>query len=484
MATVREVQDIKQQFARFKFEGPCAEHRDSKTQQAERQDLDVVTEGVSNITLDGSDESSKQVICAAQPLEEKPLQPDFVMLAGIFSNKFDSENDARFGCCMKVEVELLHSSPDTCTFIIYFGAEDESPKAFPTHLQARVEKPRPGNPLFSTAAVQRLAHRQLPVYVPKVWGFGETLNGDGVGLHYLLTQHYEDVVTADQIWHKFNGPVQRALVEDVARLMEPLSCGGLPFSSSQDTAFLTHNNVIPKGLEDAWVAGGTESGWHTDFKSFLMTALAPGQAKHELETRQDGSLVVTDTFYKDRTLLPQQVVFTPDNLEVLWNTCGLRHNNLEPCNILLRERPTDFGPGYEFVAIINWDAAGFFPLVYETAMMDIGLGLRSRNADWYEELREYADVMYQERWGGRNLALESHEKLAEALWLVETSRKRSQGFHVGNRFQKKWLQREKFVKFGTPLDGFKRQKGWRHKSYTEADDQKLEAEAMAELGYL
>ncbi|KAH0443638.1 hypothetical protein CcaCcLH18_00951 [Colletotrichum camelliae] len=376
---------------------------------------------------------------------EQVIVPDLAVFQGMLGSDF----------YQSPRHTIIFNTIDTCEFVIDLADREEPPDGLPTHLIARIEKPRLNNQLLCSAAFQKLAHRKLPSLVPKVWGAGTTRTRDGLQLHYLLSQHYLDVVPAEKYWDEFNPVVKRAFMKDIVDVMSELQKITFGDLDMEDWVILSEN-----GLQ------------HKKWKTFL---------RYELATSNNGSILLDGDFKKDSPVR-HQVEFTPDNLALLTYSSAFCHNDLEPRNILMRPRQVDFGPGYELVAITNFDSAGFFPFAYETAIKDTLLGLQNRCASWYEL---YKDMTHRFLWVHENPTgnESSQEKLIRAIVLTDAARKNAQGFHVGNRVQEKWLEREMFLRGENGQDGFVRPENV-DKVFTPEDDARLEEEAMEELGYI
>ncbi|KAF4853400.1 hypothetical protein CGCSCA4_v002231 [Colletotrichum siamense] len=402
---------------------------------------------------------------------EQVIVPDLAVFQGMFGS--DWQHSPRH--------TIIFNTIDTCEFVIDLTDREEPPDGLPTHLMARIEKPRRNNQLLCSAAFQKLAHRKMPSLVPKVWGAGTTRTRDGLQLHYLLSQHYPNAVPAEKYWDEFNPVVKKAFMKDIVDAMSELQKINFGDLDMEDWVILSENGLQTQEMEDIPAVGNSQVGWFSDMASFLTKRLSPGNARYELATSVDGSILLDGDFKKDSSMR-HQVEFTPDNLALLTYSSAFCHNDLEPRNILMRPRQVDFGPGYELVAITNFDSAGFFPFAYETAIKDTLLGLQNRCASWYEL---YKDMTHRFLWVHENPTgnESSQEKLIRAIVLTDAARKNAQGFNVGNRVQEKWLEREMFVRGLNGQDGFVRPENV-DKVFKPEDDARLEEEAMEELGYI
>ncbi|KAF9873053.1 hypothetical protein CkaCkLH20_09563 [Colletotrichum karsti] len=450
--TPKERAEVSRQFAKFSFQRPFS-----------------VLRGI----MDHNEENIIQPLISLDISDaKKDLVPDHTVLAGMFGG-FNLSNYPRY--------EITHSTIDCCEFVVDLAEEEQSPTGVPTHLLARLEKPRPNNQLFCSAAFQRIAHRKMPSVVPKVWGVGTTMTDEGVELHYLLSQYWEGAVCVEAIWEEMNYPVQKSLMEDVATVIADLQEISVDDLEKEDWDILAEHPLHSEGVDDIPMVGNSQVGWFKDMASFLMSKLAPGQAKYSISTTDDGSVVFSGTFGESRVPSRYEIQFTPENLAYLLDACALCHNDVEPRNIIIRPTQTDHGPGYELIAITNFDSAGFFPFAYETVMKDLLLGQRNRIGSWYDLYKEVTHHLLYVNPDLDNAT--SQEKLIKAVTLADIGQKQMQAFHVGNRVQMKWLEREGYHRGETAQEGFTRADDF-DLVYTEIDDAELEEEALQELGYL
>ncbi|GKT52926.1 aminoglycoside phosphotransferase [Colletotrichum tofieldiae] len=145
---------------------------------------------------------------------------------------------------------VISNNVNNCTSVAYFE-EDQSPCGLPTHFLIRIEKRRDGNPLLSTAALQRLAHLRLPHVVPKVWGAGHTETEKGTKLSYMLSQFYMDTHTLESVWDDMEMASRQSLAEQVVSTslkLQDISLARINDEAKQilrDTPFETINVERP-----------------------------------------------------------------------------------------------------------------------------------------------------------------------------------------------------------------------------------------------
>ncbi|KAL0932141.1 uncharacterized protein CTRU02_213094 [Colletotrichum truncatum] len=437
----------------------------SKTNKATLADLPVPPNTPNTLTTPRA--TAKRFV-----LDEENLVPDITILKGIFGDTLSK--------CPRFKV--ITNDVDACTFVVDLEGESKSPESFPTKLSIRIEAAQPNKQLFCSAAFQKIAHRRLPHLIPKIWGVGSTKASGGRELHYILSQHYqEDVVTVESIWEKLNNSAKRALMADVVSTMSDLQGIRLRELDKEDWDIPTENPLTSQDTEDMPAVGNSHVGWFKHIKSFLLEILDPGKAKYGLAADDEGSVVLSTNFSANGIPNPQNIEFTSDDLAILQHACVLCHNDIEPRNILVRLKCTDFGLGCELVAITNFDSAGFFPFAYETARKDTDLGKKNRHGDWYELYKDFTRLLLREH-ADRNF-LKIEEKLIKAVVLADRGQRRSQAFNVGNRVQEKWLEREGFKRSDNARVGFVKS-DVATRVFTQADDDKLEEEALKELGYI
>ncbi|KAF6831560.1 hypothetical protein CMUS01_07296 [Colletotrichum musicola] len=379
---------------------------------------------------------------------ELGLRPDPCMFHYMFRYHLSVESIKR------LRHKVLSSSLDKCTFIVYVD-DDQSPTGYPTQMLGRIEKPKKGNPLFGTAAFQKLARRRLPHLVPKVWGVGKTRTMGGGEVHYLLSQHHTNVTTVADIWDSLNEPAQGAVLRQVTKAMSSLQDVriGQGQRGKRDWEILRELPISDEPIDQNLpLFGGPRVGFFQNIHAFLHDRLRSINDPYDLYNDRDGC-VILQTRYPGRPAAEQQRVnFTSENLRLLQDATVICHDDLEPRNILVRMTPGALNsPGFKLVAIINWDSACFAPFASEAACKDVNLGLRNKSATWYENWK-YATGKLFDKYPDR----ESQEKLARALHIADHCLAMSPWLESEVRLQKMWLERERLEMGVSSLDGYVR----------------------------
>lgn len=176
--------------------------------------------------------------------------------------------------------------------------------------------------------------------------------------------------------------------------------------------------------------------------------------------------------HKSLNLL-QSVNFTKVELDDFLDELVFSHNDLEPCNIIVRKisRNSDsFTDGkkevsmndsensltlsdlveYQLVGIIDWELSGFFPPCFEQAVKDCQLGPCDLRFDWYRLFRNKSSP---------RAITTTQKKLLLTLDMACQSflSRRNKNFPL--RRAQKWLKREQLVHVDV-------QHGWARKSDT------------------
>ncbi|GKT47763.1 uncharacterized protein ColSpa_07944 [Colletotrichum spaethianum] len=395
------------------------------------------------------------------------LVPDITVLSGI------SELNDITVC----KYRIISNNFDTCTFVAYFE-EEQSPRGLPTDLLIRIEKRQDDNPLFVTAALQRLAHIQLPHLVPKVWGSGHTQTETGTMLSYMLSQFYVDSCTLESVWDDMDKSSQQSLVVQTFSALFQLQDVYLANINDEAKKLLQGTPFEATDVERPVLVGGPAYGYFHDVASFLMATMSPGNARYNINEKPDGALAI-------QLHPPQEVAFgfAQTDLDLLAHMLVLCHNDLEPRNILVRRAINSVGKAvYELVAIIDWEMAGFFPFAFEVGHKDTCLGLQNQSWTWYSLYRQIAGRVLSETHPG---ARPIWSKLIRAMVVTDISRKDSNRLNVGNLVQKLWHEREKTDRYQDFETGYTRKPDVEVAGpFTVADNAELELVALRKLGYI
>lgn len=399
--------------------------------------------------------------------EQRDLVPDEKILSTIFSGA-----DATLASC-----NIFSNTFDTCTFSVHLDVAPLSNYAKDTLVRLEISAGR----LASVAALQQLAHAQLPDLVPLVLDVGNTTTADGTPVEYSVMAYCMGTITLEDIWDTISPTNQLELVDSVVRAVEKLqrldpNSGDV--RSRLDTPNGSDNEGSPSGCPHSVknLIGGPNLGYSPDIKQFLRRILQASSPNSP-----DCTLLETDRGIMLGLIFQDigWVEFTHSDIDDLQNNVVFCHNDLEPRNILVRETSPsgDKSPRYELAAIIDWEMAGFYPFAYEYSVKDIVLGSSNLSFNWYS--------LFKERTSHLLPRVDGHTKLMKALRIIDESNKRTMTGNVGIRVQAKWMEREK-VELSSDI-----REGWVLKAGAEApgpftkDDQaNLEQVVLRELGLL
>ncbi|KAF5590089.1 uncharacterized protein FSUBG_10927 [Fusarium subglutinans] len=389
------------------------------------------------------------------------LIPDYNILSGIPMIKDSVSNLEN---TVKERCNVILSNFTTCTFSIHLN----TPAAgSPEHVLVRLES---SSDRFSTvAALQKLAHFQLPDLVPRVLDVGKTSTAQGQRLEYSVTEFISNAITLEQEWDKIDGPAQKDLMSSVIDAVSKLQNLTLDSEHAQKT--LEGTSYYCDG-KMAFI-GGPELGYHSDIAGFLakLAGSASPDKTNFSATRTSNSFVVESKIEN-----VDRVELTSSDLVELRKHVVFCHDDLEPRNILIKRDNAHSGK-WNIAAIIDWEMAGFFPFAYEYGHKDAELGSSNLHFTYYTLFKEQSRHLLA---GGK-----SAMKLLEALRAMDVSKKSCPTKNVSRRFQARWLEREK-VELSPDV-----QVGWVRKAgvedvgvFTKQENEDIEMEILKELGYV
>ncbi|KAL4957087.1 hypothetical protein BDW69DRAFT_201964 [Aspergillus filifer] len=224
--------------------------------------------------------------------------------------------------------------------------------------------------------------------------------------------------------------------------------------------------------------GGLSKGWFDTPIHFFrgMFAALDTYKRCTVTETEDGGLKVESSI---EGIDP--VTLSKFDMDYHWATAIICHNDLEPRNILVRERKVDGAEEieYEVVAIIDWEMAGFYPVGFEMANKDRVLGTSNLNFRWYREFRD------QVAWLPPRAASSSAFKSPiPAFDVVVRSNVADRGTirNAGDKIAAKWIERELLVLSDDVSKGWvRRSDAGGAKRYTRKDNQELELTVLIEM---
>ncbi|KAM0492208.1 hypothetical protein ACHAP8_010071 [Fusarium lateritium] len=394
-------------------------------------------------------------------MTNKDLIPDSAILAGI---PMITKSVSHLENAVKENCAVLSNNFATCTFSVHL----DTPAASSTkHVLVRLESSN--DHVTTVAALQKLAHSQLPHLVPQLLDVGITYTAEGQQLVYSVTEFVSDAVTLEEEWDKLDDQKQKDLMSSIIAAVSKLQ--SLTLDSKQVREILQGTPFYRDGKMVSF--GGPELGYYTDMREFLakLAGDTTPDATNFSVTQTPNSFVVESGLENiDR------VELTSSDLAELRHHVVFCHNDLEPRNILIKPDTAHSGK-WAIAAIIDWEMAGFFPFSYESGHKDADLGISNLYFSYYTLFKEQSQNLLA---GGQ-----SANKLLEALRAMYVSKKSCQKETVGRLFQARWLERQKVELSSDVRLGWVREaSAGNFRIFTKQDNEDLEMEILKELGYI
>ncbi|OHE94207.1 hypothetical protein CORC01_10545 [Colletotrichum orchidophilum] len=337
-------------------------------------------------------------------IDPNGLFPDVDVLCGM----------PELGGVAACEFQVLQNDSSNCAFILDLK-EEQPPYGLPNQLYARIRKSEKNEPLLATAALQKLAYAVLPHLVPKIWGSGHSRTDDGTVIAYVLSQVYPNACTLESVWGDLDDNNRAKLIDNLFEAISKLRRVSLPKLSYEQRKIFRNTPFEIKDAENPISVGGPSYGYHSGIGSFLQDNLYPRDAESTVNTKPDGTVVVSVYAPKEESF-----GFPQTDLDVLTQSSIFCHNDLEPCNIL--------------------DEAGFVPFAFEVGRKDSHLGLQNVTWSWYDMYRQLAahhllDTPGHSIWS----------KLIRCLMSVAACHQDSEGSTTDGQAQRLWQEKEKIT---------------------------------------
>ncbi|GAB0132577.1 hypothetical protein EsDP_00001009 [Epichloe bromicola] len=381
------------------------------------------------------------------------LVPDPKSLSGIFKGA---------GGVELANCHVIMNTPDACTFHLHCDSAlfQKHPKDLLVRLQT--------SDLADVASIQRLAYTRLPDLVPPILDVGDTLSANATKLHHCITPFYTDAVPLSNVWDMLERDQQHEMMDLIVSAVEKLQ-------DFEHTEMCLGSNNNSRGFDNLKYGKGPADAPRRactcDTKRLIYSIVGGINESSRLLETDDG--IVLEPLLKGMVRLE----LTSSELEELQKQVVLCHMDLEPRNVLVKERPDNEGGRcrYDLVAIIDWEMAGFYPFAYERGIKDTALGSSNLSFSWYSLFKQKTCHLLPSE--------DCHGKLLQLLWFVSEARKRQLPRNVGVRVQAKWVNRESIQRAADPRQGWIRKTGCSApRTFTKEDQESLEHEVLKELG--
>lgn len=390
--------------------------------------------------------------------DRRNLVPDNHLLAEIFPKT------------RSVRFETITHDLDSCTFTAHL---EDSNEKFLVRIEAE------GSHMPAVSAIQNVARLALPDLVPCVHKTGTSSTEDGRRLGYSVTTYIDHAVTLESIWDDLADDQQSFLMRQITYAVEKLQSIDLLSSRAQEILrsgihILPENPAVP--------LGGPRMGFFFN-ASDLVRALVAYEDRLDLVTvtsTNDGGVIV-ETPFND---IPSVHIARKSLLEIQ-EAVVLCHNDLEPRNILVRAEdhiPTNniHAIRYRVVGMIDWKMAGCLPFAFESFHKDLVLGSSNLHFPWYRLFKDQTAQFIP-----TNPLPEPQEFLMRALNVVRQARDRALTNDVGQRFQRKWIEREQLVRSEDISSGWVRSSvAGEVRRFSKQDNRELELSILRELGHV
>lgn len=390
--------------------------------------------------------------------DDRDLLPDQRILSEIFPDVPDITTDL---------CTVLSNTFDTCTFRLKLATEPRP--GFSADLIIRLETS--GSHLPAVVKLQRLAQLQIPHLVPATLAVGSVTNGRGRQVDYCVTPFIAGTTVLEEVWMGLDGSNQRSLMEALVAAMGQFNKVSIQNPEVQQII----QQYYKKHPESQLLGKASLGSLHTGFYSNIKQLLEEVLEKRAIKSKEC-DILDTNNGIVVRSAIDGigEIGLSQSDLDYLMDHIFFCHNDLEPRNILVKQ-VCESGM-YELAAILDWEIAGFFPLVYESWFKDTQAGSSSQWFSWYSLYKEYTAKFVQE---------ESHEKLAKALAIITESQESLRPKAVSDRIRVKWIKRERLTMSSDPRQGWVREEGAGHVPvFTKEDNDNLELEVLKELGYI
>ena len=385
-------------------------------------------------------------------MDSRLITPDAKILAEIFPS------------LQPTSTEIFVQTWDRCIFVARF--DDSSSDRI-----VRLEDP---NDRFHViAALEKLASLALPELVPTGYQIGTITNTSGRTFDFSVTEFVQGFTLKD-VWTNLNEEDQDALMQSIINAVQKLQTIRLDDKAVQeilkDTPYL--NKVDPN------ILGGPHLGYLREGSALLEAILQYRKIKPPFCSISMSSSGIVTLQSVHEELGSKQVVKTE---HLSWeNEAVFCHNDLHPCNIIVRKSDSpNESQEYRLAAIIDWEMAGFFPFAYELSLQDTVLGTGNMSYSWHKLFLKHAQKKLS------FFDTPSQASLLQAMTLIFESQQKSLPRNISATIRRKWIEREKVVRAPCVFDGWvRRPDAGDLPRFSAEDDQKLEDDVLRERGLI
>jgi len=368
-------------------------------------------------------------------------------------------------------VTVLANNFQTCTFRVFFDTSPmpDVPKDLVVRMEAKIGK------LQAIAALQEIAHMQIPELMAKTYSFGKATTSDKREVEYTVSEFVPDTVTLESVWLDLLAPQKETLVRTVAEALKRLQTQQF----SVDTIQQTLTNTPWFNESGTSLVGSTSIGYFHSVAELLVGFQGKVQpAEMSTRTSKDGQI---ETITVHPTLGgAQDIVFSSQDLQALDRSVVLSHNDVEPRNLLVRRIPTEDASSsslYELVAIVDWEMAGFLPFAFETAWKDSVLGSCNLYYDFYAMFKDMTKGLVQPG--------EASKKLVRAVHILTETREQARKKNVSAEFRRRWMKQKGLKWSEDPLVGWSAPSDDNTASqFSREQNSELETQILKDFGYI
>lgn len=331
-------------------------------------------------------------------MDAKALAPDEQLLRRLFGQQ-------------QPTITMFLQNREKCVFKAEFSSRtDESMPAKVVRLEI-VEKE--SQSLSTIAAIQQIAATVIPDLVPDVYEVGKMDDSRGRTLHFSIKE-FVDGETLQDVWWKLAATAQDAIVQELGEAIEKLHTVR-PSAVPHRTG-----GRLGEQLKQPGIFGGPHTGFMNTGSALLASIMEQRKLKKQFCTIEgtsepEGIIVQSNFEYLGAVMIEKA------DSDKWSEDAVLCHNDLNPCNIIIRQQKSQDGTiDYRLAAIIDWELAGFYPASYELSLQDTHLSTGNQHLSYYLKLKSRMKTLVPRT--------SSQIQLLKANELVYESQQR----HLGN----------------------------------------------------
>ncbi|POR35889.1 Uncharacterized protein TPAR_03923 [Tolypocladium paradoxum] len=394
-------------------------------------------------------------------MDDRDVAPDETLLKHIFATN------------QPAHISIILQNWDKCVFKADFSGtlENRRPSCV-----VRLEAAENGSSAqFATvAAMQQIAATCIPDLVPKLLQVGIAANTRGVQFQFWVME-FAQGVTLEEGWDQMSGEDQSYVATAVVEALEKLHSVRLSDDAVQAILGRALGEESEEILNKA-AMGGPSTGFPDNGLALLTSITQRLQLNRpfcSIEPMTDPKGLVIQSSFEDLG----STTIRDSDMEQWPNEAVFCHNDLTPRNIILQSFDApDGNPTYKLAAIIDWEAAGFYPPSYELSLQDTYLSGGNRHISFY--------LLLKQRMKGLVPPSPSQIALLQAMELIfESQQKRlSEGTNIPAHIRKRFREKLRLSRHKDPYIG------WTPEAqdvplprFSRIDGQKLEDDVVAEM---